>query len=140
VPVHADGLRAWCRTESALHPDMPLWVVENGMASRVTGGGRPVPRIDGWDRPSFLRQHFSALVAATEEEAPVTAYLHWSLVDNYEWGSYEPRFGIFGLDRTDPSGAVRWLDTDAAGHDAAGAFARIVAGIKAGDRSVLADG
>jgi hypothetical protein len=24
---------------------------------------------------------------------------HWSLVDNYEWGSYEPRFGIYGVDR-----------------------------------------
>lgn len=23
----------------------------------------------------------------------------WSLVDNYEWGSYEPRFGIYGVDR-----------------------------------------
>jgi beta-glucosidase/6-phospho-beta-glucosidase/beta-galactosidase len=136
MPVHADGLRAWCRTESALHPALPLWVVENGMATRVVGG-RPVARSDGWDRPRFLREHFAALVAAAEEEAPVTAYLHWSLVDNYEWGTYEPRFGIFGLDRSDPSGAVRWLDTDAAGHDAAGAFARIVRGVLRGDRSVL---
>ena len=136
MPVHADGLRAWCRTEAALHPALPLWVVENGMATRVVGG-RAVARADGWDRPRFLREHFAALVAATEEEAPVTAYLHWSLVDNYEWGTYEPRFGIFGLDRSDPSGAVRWLDTDAAGHDAAGAFARIVRGVLSGDRSVL---
>jgi hypothetical protein len=32
---------------------------------------------------------------------------------------------------------VRWLDTDAAGHDAAGEFTRVVAGLRAGDRSVL---
>ncbi len=32
---------------------------------------------------------------------------------------------------------VRWLDTDAAGDDAAGEFARVVAGLRAGDRSVL---
>jgi beta-glucosidase/6-phospho-beta-glucosidase/beta-galactosidase len=146
MPVHPDGLRAWCRTEAALHPDLPLWVVENGMATRVAGGraggradGRAGARADGWDRPRFLKEHFAALVAAIEEEAPVTAYLHWSLVDNYEWGSYEPRFGIFGLDRSDPSGAVRWLDTDAAGHDAAGAFARIVRGVTEGDQSVLDD-
>jgi hypothetical protein len=34
---------------------------------------------------------------------------------------------------------VRWLDTDAAGDDAAGAFARIVRGVRGGDRSVLED-
>jgi hypothetical protein len=66
----------------------------------------------------------------------VRAYLHWSLVDNYEWGTYEPRFGLFGLDRSDPA-QVHWLDTDSAGADAAGAFSRVVAGLRAGDRSVL---
>ena len=35
------------------------------------------------------REHFAALVAAKEEDAPVTTYLHWSLVDNYEWGTYD---------------------------------------------------
>ena len=30
-------------------------------------------------------------------------YLHWSLVDNYEWGTYAPRFGLFTADRT-PAG------------------------------------
>jgi len=136
VLPHADGLRAWCRTEAALHPALPMWVVENGMATRVVDG-YPVPRGDGWDRPRYLREHFAALVAATEEGVPVTAYLHWSLVDNYEWGTYEPRFGLFGLDRHTVPGSVRWLDTDAAGHDSAAAFARIVRGVLSGDRSVL---
>jgi beta-glucosidase len=136
TPCDADGMRSWCRTESALHPGLPLWVVENGMATRVVNGSS-VPRADGWDRPRYLREHFSALVAAVEEGTPVAAYLHWSLVDNYEWGSYEPRFGIFGLDRDEESGSVRWRDTDASGHDAAGAFARIVDGIRNGERSVL---
>ena len=136
VPPHADGLRSWCRTQAALHPALPLWVVENGMATRVIDGVA-VPRRDGWDRPRYLRDHFAALVAATDEDAPVTTYLHWSLVDNYEWGSYEPRFGLFGLDRDTPSGSARWLETDAAGHDSAAAFAHIVSGVLRGDRSVL---
>jgi hypothetical protein len=55
-------------------------------------------------------------------------------MDNYEWGSYEPRFGIYGVDR---DRGVRVLDTDALGHDAAGAYRRIIAGLRAGDRSVL---
>jgi beta-glucosidase len=138
VPPHAHGLTAWCHDEAALHPDLPLWVVENGMATRVVDG-RSVPRDDGWDRPRYLREHLGAVVEAIAAEAPVTAYLHWSLVDNYEWGTYEPRLGLFGMDRSDPGGGVRWLDTDAQGDDAAGAFARIVRGLKAGDRSVLDD-
>ena len=37
------ALRAWCVTESALRPGLPLWVVENGMANRDPTGG-PCPR------------------------------------------------------------------------------------------------
>lgn len=136
VTADPAGLRAWCRTESALRPGLPLWVVENGMATRVEGD-RSVPREDGWDRPRYIREHFAALADAVADGTPVTAYLHWSLVDDYEWGSYEPRFGIFGMDRSDPGGAVRWLDTDAAGDDAAGAFAHAVRAIASGDRAAL---
>ena len=136
VRADAPGLRSWCRTESALHAGLPLWVVENGMATRVVDD-RSVPREDGWNRPRYIREHFAAVADAVADGSPVTAYLHWSLVDNYEWGSYEPRFGIFGMDRSDPAGAVRWLDTDAAGDDAAGAFAHAVRALTAGDRSAL---
>jgi beta-glucosidase len=136
VPSRADALRSWCRTEAAFHGGLPLWVVENGMATRMRDH-RHVPRSDGWDRPHFLRKHLGAVVGAVADGAPVTVYLHWSLVDNYEWGSYEPRFGIYGMDRSDPSGRVRWLDTDAAGDDAADTFSHVVRGLLAGDRSVL---
>jgi hypothetical protein len=95
------------------------------MATRVVGG-RHVPREDGWDRPRYINEHVEAVAGAVADGSPVTAYFHWSLVDNYEWGSYELRFGIFGMDRSDPSGRVRWLDTDAAGQDAAGAFTAAV--------------
>jgi beta-glucosidase/6-phospho-beta-glucosidase/beta-galactosidase len=130
-----DGLASWCATESALRPGLPLWVVENGMATRVVDG-RAVPRDDGMDRPRYIRDHLRAVTHAVASGVPVRAYLHWSLVDNYEWGSYEPRFGLFGLDRRDPA-AVRWLDTDAAGADAAGEFTRVLAGLRRGDHSVL---
>jgi len=136
VPPSPPGLSDWCRTEAALHPGLPLWVVENGMATQVTAAGH-IRREDGWDRPRYIREHLGAVVAARQGGAPVTAYLHWSLMDNYEWGSYEPRLGIFGIDRSAPDGSIRWLDTDAAGDDAAGAFGRVVRGLLAGDASVL---
>jgi beta-glucosidase len=138
VPVNAPGLGSWCQTESALHGGLPLWVVENGMATRVRDH-RSRPREDGWDRPRYLRAHFAAVADAVAAGAPVTTYLHWTLVDNYEWGSYAPRFGIFGMERNDEDGTVRWLDTDAAGDDAAGTFGRVVRGLTAGDGSVLED-
>jgi beta-glucosidase len=135
VESHPAGLASWCATEAALRPGLPLWVVENGMATRVEGGSAR-PRADGMDRPRYVREHLGAVADAVAAGVPVRAYLHWSLVDNYEWGSYEPRFGLFGLDRSDPD-AVRWMDTDANGDDAAGEFARVLAGLRAGDRSVL---
>ena len=107
------ALGSWCATEAALRPGLPLWVVENGMATRVRDG-RAEPREDGMDRPRYVREHLGAVADAVAAEVPVRAYLHWSLVDNYEWGSYEPRFGLYGLDRSDPA-AVRWQDTDSAG-------------------------
>ncbi len=129
------GLQAWCRAEAALHPGLPLWV-ENGMATQVVGG-RGVPRGDGWDRPRHVREHLGAVVGAVADGIPVGAYLHRSLVDSYEWGSSRSCRGLFGMDRTDPAGAVRWMDTDAQGDDAAGEFRRVVSGLVAGDRTVL---
>ena len=130
------ALVRWCATESALRPGLPLWVVENGMCTRVRHG-RAEPRRDGLDRPRYVREHLGAVARAVAEGLPVRAYLHWSLVDNYEWGSFEPRFGLFGMDRTDPA-APRWMDTDAQGDDAGGAFAEVLAGLRAGDAGVLA--
>jgi hypothetical protein len=135
VPVDARGLGEWCRAEAALHGGLPLWVVENGMATRVVAN-RPERREDGWDRPRYVREHLRAVADAVAHGVPVRAYLHWSLVDNYEWGTYEPRLGLFGLDRR-PDGTVRWMETDAQGDDAGGAFGHAVSGLLSGDRSVL---
>jgi len=125
VPPDPAGLTHWCRDQHRLLPDLPLWVVENGLCNRVHQG-RSFRRLDGWDRPRYLREHVAAVVDAVAAGAPVTAYLHWSLVDNYEWGTYEPRFGIFGIDRTRGRRGFRWLDTDAEGRDSAGAYRRLI--------------
>ena len=111
-------------------------MAENGLATR-TRLGRFYPRRDGWDRARFLRAHLAALVEAAEAGVPVAGYLHWTLVDCYEWGSFEPRFGIFGMDRDRGRSAATWLDTDAAGADTAGLLRRLLSGLAEGDRSVL---
>jgi beta-glucosidase/6-phospho-beta-glucosidase/beta-galactosidase len=131
------GLTRWLGIQAALTPGLPIWIVENGLCNRVRRG-RSFDRLDGWDRPRYLREHVAAVLEAVDQGVPVAGYWHWSLVDNYEWGTYEPRFGLFGVDRDRGGAGGTWLGTDALGHDAAGAYRRIIAGLRAGDRSVLA--
>ncbi len=101
-------------------PDRPILVAESGMC---TPGSRPRP--DGLTRDRFLRTACTEVLRARDEGIPVAGYLHWTLADNYEWGSYLPRYGLYGVDRRD---GIRILDTDAIGVDAASVFAGIVAG------------
>ena len=113
--------------------DRELWVVENGLCNRRRNG-HAYERVDGWDRPRYLQAHLRTLVAAHDAGVPMRAYFHWCLADNYEWGSYEPCFGLYGVDR---ERGVRWLSTDSMGRDSATTYRRLIEGLTAGDRSVL---
>jgi beta-glucosidase len=130
------GLTRWLRAQHQLAPDLPVWVVENGLCNRVRNG-RSYIRQDGWDRSRYLRANLGAVMDAIDQGVPITGYWHWSVVDNYEWGSYEPRFGLYGIDRHRGERGMRWLDTDSMGDDSAGTYGQIIAGLQAGDRSVL---
>ncbi|WP_137725934.1 glycoside hydrolase family 1 protein [Prescottella subtropica] len=80
-------------------PGMPLYVVENGMA---TDDGQPRP--DGYTRSDHLRDHVYWIERARADGADVIGYNYWSITDNYEWGSYRPRFGLYTVDAvTDPA-------------------------------------
>ncbi len=111
----------------------PVWILENGMSNRVVRA-RSYARMDGLRRPEYLATHLGAVLAAVETGVPVEGFWHWTLIDNYEWGSYEPRFGLYGMDR--PQGMVV-TSTDALGDDSAGAYGRIIAGLTSGDDSVV---
>ncbi len=108
---------------------LPVWILENGLCNRVRDGVG-YPRSDGWTRMRYLDHHVRAVASLAESGAPVEAYVHWSLYDNYEWGSYEPRFGIHGVDRT--AASPKRLAVDSMGDDSAGAYARLVAELRGG--------
>ena len=97
---------------------LDVWVVENGMCNRVRRG-RSYPRLDGWTRDRYLRENLAALVGAIDAAVPVTGYWHWTLADNYEWGTYEPRFGLYGVDR---DRGIVLTRTDAMGIDSAPSY------------------
>ena len=128
------GLARWLSIEHARAPELPIWVIENGLCNRVRNG-RSHPRLDGWDRPRYLRAHVAAVLDAIAAGTPVAGYLHWSLVDNYEWGSYEPRFGLFGVDRHHGDRAFTWLEHDSMGDDAAGTYREVIAKVRSGGRA-----
>lgn len=117
----------------AAEKGLDLWIVENGMCNRVHNG-RSYPRLDGWDRPRYLQTHLAAMMSAIDAGVPIGAYFHWTLADNYEWGSYEPCFGLYGVDRARGN---TWSDRDAMGRNSALVFRRLIEGLQAGDRSVL---
>ncbi len=122
-----EGLRAYLAAEA--EPGLDVWIVENGLCNRVRRG-RSYPRLDGWTRPRYLEANLAAIAQARREGIPISGYWHWCLVDNYEWGTYEPRFGLYGLDR---ERGLSWSGRDSMGADAAGTFGRLIEAIRRGD-------
>ncbi|MDN3640145.1 GH1 family beta-glucosidase [Simiduia curdlanivorans] len=65
------------------------------------------------DRIYYMEQHLQAVAKAKAQGVPVSAYMAWSLLDNFEWGlGYTKRFGIVRVDyqnqtRT-PKASAHW--------------------------------
>ncbi len=116
-----DPLFRWCRQPSR-YGELPRWVLADGVGTRVHNGR---PR-SGGDRVELLIRRMAAAADAACQDGSLELYLVRSLVDGYEWGSYDQRFGLFGMDRSRGPKGARWMETDAAGGDAAGAFRRLV--------------
>ena len=68
---------------------VPVLVTEHGMSTH-----------DDAQREAFLGPALDGLAAAVADGVPVLGYLHWTLMDNYEWVfGYEGRLGLFAVDR-----------------------------------------
>ncbi|MFE3226122.1 family 1 glycosylhydrolase [Nocardia sp. NPDC059228] len=99
LPLQADGLYYTLRHFAHRFPGKPLYIVENGMPTE-----NGAPRADGYTRADDLRDTVYWLQRARADGMNVIGFNYWSLTDNYEWGSYTPRFGLYTVDvRTDPS-------------------------------------
>lgn len=76
---------------------LPIYISENGVAcnDRIYADGK----VHDADRIDFLYQYLSEMERAIDEGCDIRGYLHWSLMDNYEWHTgYDPRFGIIFVD------------------------------------------
>lgn len=68
--------------------EVPVLITENGIATD-----------DDAERIEYMEKAISGLQAAQASGIEVLGYLHWTLLDNYEWGSYFPTFGLIAVDR-----------------------------------------
>ncbi len=67
--------------------DLPVYITENGCCCN-----------DDRFRIVYIALHLCALKEAIDRGVDVRGYFYWSLLDNYEWGSFIPRFGLIDVD------------------------------------------
>ncbi|WP_330255292.1 family 1 glycosylhydrolase [Nocardia sp. NBC_00565] len=98
-PLEPEGIYYALQHYSRKFPGRPLYIVENGMPTQ-----NGLPRADDYTRADDLRDTVYWLQRAKADGMNLIGYNYWSLTDNYEWGSYTPRFGLYTVNvRTDPT-------------------------------------
>lgn len=80
----------------------PILITENGIATA-----------DDTQRIRYTGEALQGLIGAIADGIDVRGYLHWSLLDNFEWGHWEPTFGLIAVDRDTfartPKPSLAWL-------------------------------
>lgn len=111
---HPQGLHEML---TRLHRDYGLkdiYIAENGAAEADVM--TPDGRVDDPHRVRYLHGHLGAAAQALADGVPLSAYLAWSLMDNFEWGhGYLQRFGLIHVDyasqrRTPKASALAYRD------------------------------
>ena len=75
----------------------PILITENGLSLR----DQPLAdgKVHDQTRSQFIVDHLQCLSQAQQEGVPISGYLHWSLMDNFEWNhGYRERFGLVHID------------------------------------------
>lgn len=106
-----------------------ILIAENGMAlRRRPDNSVATHRTDQLLRSEFIELHVREVQLMQQAGVPLLGYIHWSLTDNYEWGSYTPRFGLFSIDFVD--GTDRLVE-DHLGDRPSETYARLVQAARA---------
>ena len=88
----ADGIGPVAEYYTNRYPSLPVFIIETGMPPTTA----PPPR---WTtRSQQLLNAVDSIRRARQRGIPIIGMLYWSLTDNYERGSYRPRFGLYSID------------------------------------------
>ena len=109
--VARDGIRA-TQMGYEFRPEAIAWTVDRvarmypGKDIVVTEHG--VATADDSERVEFIARGLASLHRLIEAGIPLLGYVHWSLLDNFEWArGYEMTFGLVGVDRATQRRTVR---------------------------------
>jgi len=82
---------------AALYPGRDIVVTEHGVATD-----------DDAQRVEFISRGLASIHALMEAGLPIRGYIHWSLLDNFEWAhGYAMTFGLVGVDRATLARTIR---------------------------------
>lgn len=104
--ILTDGLRPYSVGKNG--EKLPVFVTENGFCrkfdSQMSSGDWS---LDDEDRCEYLVSHLMAVHDAIDDGVNMKGYIHWSLMDNFEWA--EGLCARFGLCRVDYSSQERTM-------------------------------
>jgi len=87
------------------------WSVTNGVPIMITENG--IATADDTQRIRYTDEALRGLAGTIADGIDVRGYLHWSLLDNFEWGHWDPTFGLIAIDRETfvrtPKPSLNWL-------------------------------
>lgn len=67
---------------------LPIYITENGLDDKTDG-----------KRINFIKEHLEWLDYGLKKGIDLRGYLHWSLIDNFEWqDGFEPKYGLIEID------------------------------------------
>ncbi len=74
---------------AAAQAKVPVYVTENGIATE-----------DDTRRIEYTRRALASVRKCLDDKVDVRGYIHWSLIDNFEWNSgFKPKFGLVAVNR-----------------------------------------
>lgn len=92
-----EAVAATIRRVAGLFPGKDIVVSEHGVATH-----------DDAERVEFIDRGLRAIHAEIEAGLPIRGYIHWSLLDNFEWAlGYGMRFGLVGVDHATQERTIR---------------------------------
>jgi len=75
--------------------------VAEGFKGEIVVTENGISTSDDAERVAFIQEATKGIQACIDDGIPVKGYMHWSLLDNFEWMlGYDRTFGLIAVDRT----------------------------------------
>ncbi|KAG3114452.1 hypothetical protein PI124_g6362 [Phytophthora idaei] len=112
--LHVGFDNNYCKSYTAYPPgylDTIKWMHAKDPSAKILlteNGGCGDDEVDNWTQLWVFQSYTEQVYmykAVVEEKLPVIGFTAWSFLDNYEWGSYGPRFGLYYVNFTEETGS-----------------------------------